>query len=328
MSLSGERSTVVVSGGAGYLGRSMLEGLCRAGIAPVCLDNYSTSRPFEDSRVSIFEVDITDAAALRAVWKKLPPVNGIFHFAARALVSESVLKPAEYFRNNLLCTLNLAEIAAEEKIPFIHSSSCAVYGVPQTLPIDETAPHAPISPYGETKRLAEEMLKQFSSARGLKTLNLRYFNPSGALDGAHHGEAHEPETHLIPNVLRAGLQGRAVPVFGTDHPTPDGSCVRDYIHVEDLIEGHARALKFLKIQPEGFWDCVNLGSGRGVSVLQVVSAAERVLNRKLEIDRRPARPGDPPTLIASIEKAKQRLGWSPSRGLDEMLQSHLYWENR
>lgn len=323
-----ESSTIVVSGGAGYLGRSMLEGLCRAGIAPVCLDNYSTSRPFEDSRVSIYEVDITDPTALRAIWKKLPPVTGIFHFAARALVSESVEKPAEYFRNNLLCTLNLAEIAAEQKIPFIHSSSCAVYGVPPRIPIDEATPHAPISPYGETKRLAEEMLKQFARAQGLRVLNLRYFNPAGALDGAHHGEAHEPETHLIPNVLRAGLRGRAVPVFGTKHPTADGSCVRDYIHLEDLIEGHSRALKFLQTQSAGFWDCVNLGSGRGVSVLQVVAAAERILGRKLEIDLRPARPGDPPTLVASVEKAKMLLGWSPSRGLDEMLQSHLTWENR
>ncbi len=306
----------------------MLEGLCRAGVAPVCLDNYSTSQPFEDSRVAIFEIDLTDAAALRSVWKKLPPVTGIFHFAARALVSESVEKPAEYFRNNLLATLNLAEIAAERKIPFVHSSSCAVYGIPPRVPIDETAPLAPISPYGETKRLAEEMLKQFASAQGLRVLNLRYFNPAGALDGSHHGEAHEPETHLIPNVLRAGLRGRAVPVFGTDYATPDGSCVRDYIHVEDLIEGHSRALKFLQMQKAGFHDVVNLGSGRGVSVLQVVRAAERILGRALEIDRRPARPGDPPTLIASIEKAKQLLDWSPSRGLDPILQSHLDWENR
>ncbi len=327
MLLSQEKSTIVVSGGAGYLGRCMLDTLCHAGVAPVCLDNYSTSHPFEDSRVTLCEVDLTDASALRAVWKRLPQVGGIFHFAAKALVSESVQEPAKYFRNNLLCTLNLAEIAAEEKIPFIHSSSCAVYGVPSQSPTDETSPTAPISPYGETKRLSEEMLRQFSSSLGLRVLNLRYFNPSGALEGARHGEDHEPETHLIPSVFRAALSGRAVPVFGSEYPTPDGSCVRDYIHVADLMEGHALALRFLQGQKDGFWDVLNLGSGRGTSVLQVIAMAERVLNRKLEVDRRQARAGDPPTLIASIEKAKQLLNWSPTHSLEQILQSHLDWEN-
>jgi UDP-glucose-4-epimerase GalE len=297
------------------------------GFAPICLDNYSTSQRL-DSAIPQYDLDVGDAALLAKTWKALPPIAGILHFAAFALVGESNQHPGKYFRNNLMATLALAEIAARENIPLIHSSSCAVYGVPNTIPIDEQTPLKPISPYGETKRQSEEILRQFSQTQGLRSLNLRYFNPGGALLGTDHGEAHDPETHLIPNVLRAGLNAKPVSIFGTDHPTPDGTAIRDYLHVEDLALGHIHALEYVRFQPKGFTDAVNLGSGRGYSVLEVIQTAERVLGKGIEQHRQPPRPGDPPKLIASIDKAERLLGWRPTKNLETILRTQLEWEKR
>lgn len=323
-----KRPTILVSGGAGYLGRCVADVLWAKGFAPVCLDDFSTSHPFKSANIPCHKIDLTDAKALDKIWKKLPPLAGIIHFAARALVSESVEKPAEYFRNNLGCTINLAEKASEMGIPLVHSSSCTVYGIPTSLPLDERMPRTPISPYGETKKMGEDILDWFSKAKGLRCLNLRYFNPAGSLSGAQHGESHEPETHLIPNVVRAGLTGKRVTVFGTKHPTPDGTAVRDYIHVADLAVGHLQGLEFLKSTTGPVCEAINLGSGKGSSVLEVIEAAEKVIGKKIGTELKEARPGDPPALVASIEKAEKVLGFSPKHSLDEILGSAVEWEKK
>ncbi len=323
-----ERPVVLVSGGAGYIGRTVAELLWDNGFQPIVLDCYSTSRPFQSETLLQHKLDLSDRSALQSLWGKLPPIWGILHFAAFALVSESYAKPAEYFRNNVLSTLNLAEAAASLDIPFVHSSSCAVYGVPSLSPIPEQVPLAPISPYGESKRVSEQILAQFCSSRGLRALNLRYFNPAGSVNPQLHGECHEPETHLIPNVLRAGLNGKPVSVYGNSYPTPDGTCIRDYVHIEDLARGHLSALDWLTKQPKGFCDFINLGSGKGYSVLEVIREAEKVLDRRIEVEICPARPADPPNLVASVEKATRLLKWSPRFGLETILRSHLEWEHR
>ncbi len=310
------------------MGRCTMEVLQDKGFQPICLDNYSTSRRLDSAAIPQYDLDVGDAALLSKTWKTLPPIAGILHFAAFALVGESSENPGRYFRNNLLATLALAEIAARENIPLIHSSSCAVYGVPAKVPVDEQTELRPISPYGETKRQSEEILRQFSQTQGLRSLNLRYFNPGGALSGSDHGEAHDPETHLIPNVLRAGLNGKPVSIYGTHHPTPDGTAIRDYLHVEDLALGHIHALEYVRNQPKGFTDAVNLGSGKGYSVLEVIQTAEKLLGKPIEQHRRPPRPGDPPRLVASIEKASKLLGWRPAKDLETILRSQLEWEKR
>jgi UDP-glucose 4-epimerase len=322
------RPSIAVSGGAGYLGRCVMDYLLQKGITPICLDNYSTGHRFFDPRIPCYEVELTDPVATREVWKQLPPLSGIFHFAAKALVGESTSHPALYFRNNLLATIHLAELAAESNVPFVHSSSCAVYGLPSSLPISESSACFPISPYGETKRISEQILYQFSKTQKLRVLNLRYFNPSGSLPGASHGECHFPETHLIPNILAAGLEKKPVSVYGKNHPTRDGSCVRDFIHVQDLSEGHWFALKYLQTQAPGFNDAVNLGSGQGQSVLEVIEAARKEWGLKLQVKFEAPREGDPPELVAQIEKAARILGWRPKLTLEAILHSHWEWEQR
>lgn len=319
------RPSIAVSGGAGYLGRCIMDYLLEKGYSPVCLDNYSTGHRFSHPDISCWEVDLANSEALAEVWKKLPPIDGILHFAAKALVGESTQKPAEYFRNNLLCTLNLAELAIRNQIPFIHSSSCAVYGIPEIVPVKEDSHLAPISPYGETKRMSEQMLHQFSLYQGLRVINLRYFNPAGALAGASHGECHTPETHLIPNVFKASLSGTPISLFGNEYQTRDGSCVRDFLHVKDLAQGHLDALTFLMARAAGYCEAINLGSGQGYSVLEIVRASEKIVGKPIPISIQPARKGDPPELVASISKAKALLGWEPRESLESILQSHWTW---
>ncbi len=320
--------TIAVSGGAGYLGRCVMDVLLAQGYTPICLDNYSRGHRFSDPRIDCFTVDLADQEALEKLWPKLPSVAAVIHFAAFALVGESVEKPDLYKRNNVGSTRNLATIAARENFPFLHSSSCAVYGVPATLPIVETAPLAPISPYGETKRDSEALLRELSQSSGLPVLNLRYFNPGGMLKGASHGERHDPETHLIPSVIRAAMEGRQATIFGDQYPTADGSCVRDFLHVEDLCHGHVAALDYLFQCEPGTWEAVNLGSGKGTSVLEVIHEVENVLGRPVDKKVLPARAGDPPELVADISKARSLLGWAPRRSLRDIVRSATDWEAR
>ncbi len=305
-----------------------MDSLLAAGFSPVCLDNYSTGHRFNHPDIRCIEVDLTDAAATRAAWTSISKPRGLFHFAAKALVGESMEHPEEYFRNNLLCTLHLAELAARDGVPFVHSSSCAVYGQPSTVPISESSPLSPISPYGETKRMSEQMLAQFCLSKGLKALNLRYFNPAGATENADHGERHDPETHLIPNLFRAIQTGNTVSIFGNTYPTPDGTCIRDFIHVSDLATGHLKAMSYLMRQTPGFIDAINLGSGKGSSVQEIVTAAEKIAQRSVKVRIEAARPGDPPKLIAAIEKAKKVLDWEPSLSLEALLRSHWQWTQK
>lgn len=317
--------TIIITGGAGYLGRCTAELLRREGLFPVLMDNFSTGRRAMVGELPCIDVDLTDKRATLEAFNKTGGASGVIHFAARALVSESCERPEEYFRNNVLSALHVAEGALATRIPaVVHSSSCAVYGLPRSIPIAEDSPCEPVSPYGESKWMVERMLNQFARHKGLGVVHLRYFNPAGSFAEASLGEAHEPETHLIPNVVGAFLSGRPVPVYGTDYPTPDGTCHRDFVHVEDLAFAHWLALKKLAegvVLPAA----INLGGGKGVSVREVIRAAGEVLGSPLPEQPMPRRPGDPPALVADTSLAKKALGWAPRKGVREMIRDHAQW---
>lgn len=318
--------TWVVTGGAGYLGRGLFLRLRSLGVPVFAIDNFSTSHRIADA--AVLEADLTKALEMVAVRKKIPgPIAGIFHFAAHALVGESHEKPELYYRNNLMAAHAVAKWSAAlaEKPVIIHSSSCAVYGTPTKLPLTENSPLAPISPYGLSKKLAEEIFNDSARSHQLRILNLRYFNPVGALEDGSHGEDHEPETHLVPNVIRATLEAKPVQIFGTDYDTPDGTCLRDFFHIEDLIDAHLAAAEYLLKQPPGHSECANLGSGRSVSVREVIAMVEKALGKKAFIEEKPRRAGDPPELMASIELARQKFSWSPKRSLEQAISAHLHW---
>lgn len=319
--------TVLIAGGAGYIGRCTAEVLKQEGFTPVILDNFSTGHREFIGDMRYFEVDLTDIEESRKVFREIGSAHALFHFAAKAIVAESCEIPEVYFRNNLLTTLNLAELALECKIAhFIHSSSCAIYGTPKEIPIFEHTATKPCTPYGASKLMSEQILYNLSRFRGLGLLNLRYFNPAGALEGVTFGEHHTPETHLIPNVVRAALSGQPIRVFGNDYDTPDGTCIRDFIHIEDLAQAHVSALRSLERKPSPDFLSVNLGAGRPMSVLDVIYCAERVFGTSIEVHILPRRPGDPPHLTADIQLAKKLLLWTPRKSVEEMLTSHYRWE--
>jgi UDP-glucose-4-epimerase GalE len=318
--------TWVITGGAGYLGRALALKLRAEKIRVVSLDNFSTSHRNNDS--DLIEVDLTDAPLLAQIWKQIPgPIAGVFHFAAKALVGESNAKPAEYFRNNFLAALNTVDLCGADgsRPVFIHSSSCAVYGIPDQLPLTESHRLHPVSPYGASKKIVEEMLAQMAITKKVRVLNLRYFNPVGALSDLDHAEAHEPETHLIPNAIMAALHGTALPVFGGDYGTPDGTCLRDYFHLEDLMEAHQVAAMHLLQQPESYTEYFNIGAGQSTSVLAAIRLVEKAVGKPIRTEVKTRRPGDPPHLEASIAKAARILGWKPSRTLESAIQSQVRW---
>jgi UDP-glucose-4-epimerase GalE len=320
-------SKIIVTGGAGYLGRCMVDRLQANGLAPVIFDNFSTGHRDRVEGVECIEVDLADAHQAAEAFNRVGEVRAVIHFAAKALVGESCQQPAVYFKNNLLATIHTADLCVKHRIPsLIHSSSCSVYGVPQEIPITEEAPHQPLSPYGETKSVAERLLHQMHRHQGLKVLNLRYFNPGGSL-GGKFGEHHEPETHLIPRVVSSLLQDAVIEIFGDDYPTPDGTCIRDFIHVSDLVDAHLRAINVLESGRE-IPQALNVGTGQGVSVRQLIQCAEKVLDRKARVDIRPRRPGDAPKLVASGERAKAVLGWAPKLSLEDIIKDHYLWIRR
>ncbi len=317
---------VAVTGGAGYIGRCTAEVLKDQGYQPILIDNFSAGRRAVVGELTCFDVDLTNRENTIAAFKKMGVLEGVIHFAAKALVGESVERPEEYFRNNILATLNVAEATSVcGSPPLVHSSSCAVYGIPKSLPITEATPLGPVSPYGETKRIAEQILTQYVNHRQLRVLNLRYFNPAGSIKGATLGEAHDPETHLIPNVVLAHLDKKAVTIFGTDYPTPDGTCIRDFIHIEDLVNAHLAAIQFLSKQEQAIDLALNLGAGKGSSVKEVIRTCEEVVGAPIQVVEEARRPGDPPELVASIAKAREILQWEPKRSLKEMLSDHVAW---
>ncbi|MDQ0394798.1 UDP-arabinose 4-epimerase [Labrys monachus] len=320
--------TVLVTGGAGYIGSHACKALRRAGYLPVSFDNLAYGHEWAVKWGPLERGDLLDKARLSEVIRAYRPL-GVLHFAAFAYVGESVVEPAKYYRNNVVGSLNLLEAMREEGVgTLVFSSTCATYGIPAGLPITEDTPRHPINPYGATKLHVERMIADFGPAYGLASLSLRYFNAAGADPEGEIGEDHDPETHLIPLVLDAAAGRRPdVSVFGADYDTPDGTCVRDYIHVTDLADAHVRALDALrKGVPSGAY---NLGNGLGFSVREVLSTVERVTGRPVPFRVSERRPGDPAALVSDASKARAELGWEPQMpALDDIVRTAWAWHQR
>jgi UDP-glucose 4-epimerase len=296
---------ILVTGGAGYIGSICVEQLLNAGHHVGVFDNLSEGhRAAVDPRAAFTAGDLADLAPLREVFARFQP-EAVMHFAANALVPESMVNPTKYFRNNVGHGVNLLDACVAAGCRrFVFSSTCAIFGTPATVPIHEDVAKAPINPYGESKLMFERVLDWYGQIHGLTSVCLRYFNAAGAT--ARFGEHHRQETHLIPNLLKVALGQRPhVEIYGTDYPTPDGTCVRDYIHIVDLAQAHMLALTCP--QSERF----NLGSGDGYSVRQVLDAARQVTGHALPAIEKPRRPGDPPKLVADSAKIRRVLGWRP-----------------
>lgn len=313
---------VLVIGGAGYIGSHTARALKSAGHEVIVFDNLSTGHEFLAQGFELVKGDLLDADALARV---LPRSEVILHFAAHAYVGESVTNPKKYFRNNVeggLCLLNAALAAGVKKIVF--SSTCAVYGEPAKIPIVETTPRQPVNPYGVSKLFFEQALGAYDLAYGFRFACLRYFNAAGADESGEIGELHDPETHLIPLALRAaaGL-GPELQVFGFDYPTPDGTCIRDYIHVNDLASAHVKAVERLASGQNSF--SVNVGTGTGASVREVISAVEDVTGKRVPHKMCPRRVGDPPALVADPTQARTMLQWKATRGLREVVETAWHW---
>jgi UDP-arabinose 4-epimerase len=317
--------TVLVTGGAGYVGSHVCKALHRAGLIPVTLDNLVTGHRWAVKWGPLEVGDVRDDNVVADVMLR-HKVTAVLHFAALSLVGESGGKPFEYYDANVRGALSLVSAMRRcgvERIVF--SSTCAVYGVPDNLPIEESQPVRPINVYGRTKLAVENFLTDMANAGAIRTALLRYFNAAGAdLDG-EIGEAHLPESHLIPLAIQAALErDRPISVFGKDYPTADGTCERDYVHVEDLAEAHVQALEFLERTPGGH--AFNLGTGMSVSVRQVLGAVERVTGYKVSTIEAPRRPGDPPRLFAAPGKAERELGWIATRSdIDTIVSSAVRW---
>jgi len=320
--------TILVTGGAGYVGSHACKALARAGYRPVAYDSLIRGHREAVRWGPLVQADLADAKRLIDTIKSFD-VAAVLHFAAFAYVGESVEEPGLYFRNNVANTLTLLEAMRTSAVRHIvFSSTCATYGVPERVPITESAPQRPVNPYGESKLMVERMLHWYGAAHGFTHAALRYFNAAGADPEGEIGEAHEPETHLIPLVLQAAMGQRArIDVLGTDYPTPDGTAVRDYIHVQDLADAHVRAVQLLL--RGGLSITVNLGTGIGHSVREVIAAAERVTGRRVPRREAPRRFGDPPVLVADPSRARELLGWRATHSdLDTILKTAWAWHSR
>jgi UDP-glucose-4-epimerase GalE len=311
---------VLVTGGAGYIGSHVVWWLREHGHEPIVFDDLSTGHAEAVRAAPLIRGDLCRSEEVMAVFAQHRP-QAVMHFAARSLVGESVSNPRRYFHDNLIGALHLFDAMQRHEMPFfIFSSTAATYGTPTETPIPEEHTQIPINPYGDTKLTIERMLAAYDKAYGLRYATLRYFNAAGAAPDQGLGERHEPETHLIPLVLQVPLGRRpAVQIFGRDYATPDGTCVRDYIHVLDLAEAHGIALERLAAGSESL--ALNLGTGAGHSVLEVVSAAREVTARTIPAQDAPRRPGDPPVLVAGVEKALRVLAWKPRYTLHDMIES-------
>lgn len=319
---------VLVTGGAGYIGSHTCKALAQAGYLPISYDNLS--RGFRDAvRYGPLVVgDIADRATLDAALAEHKPI-AILHFAAVAYVGESMADPVLYYRNNTAGALSLIEAALAAGIDkLVFSSTCATYGMPKTLPIDEDTPQQPINPYGRSKRMVEQMLQDIGAVSPLRSVALRYFNACGTDPDGEIGENHDPETHLLPLAINAALGlGPQLQVFGTDYPTPDGTCIRDYIHVTDLADAHVRALSYL--EKGGATTAINLGTGSGFSIREILTAVEQVLGSPVPYQVSPRRPGDPPSLVALAEKARDVLGWEAKHSdIETIVRTAAAWARR
>jgi UDP-glucose-4-epimerase GalE len=313
---------VLVVGGAGYIGSHACRVLRSQGHEVIVYDNLVTGFARLAKGFELVEGDIADTGTLTPALRR---VDAVMHFAAHAYVGESVTNPRKYFRNNVESGINLLNTCVDNGIKkFIFSSTCAVYGVPVKVPITEENPREPVNPYGITKMIFERALEAYDTAYGLRYAALRYFNAAGADESGEIGELHEPETHLIPAALEAVVGTRPeLEVFGTDYPTPDGTCVRDYIHVNDLAEAHVSALQYL--EHGGNSAAVNLGTGRGTSVKEILDAIEKVAGKPVPRRLSPRRAGDPPALVADPRRAEQLLKWKAKRSLDDIVSTAWKW---
>ncbi len=320
-----ERGTtlvVLVIGGAGYIGSHTARALKRGGHDVIIFDNLSTGYELLASGFELVRGDVLNALELG---KALKQVDAIMHFAAHAYVGESVTNPRKYFRNNVEGGLSLLNTALESGVKkIIFSSTCAVYGEVTKVPIEENIPRQPVNPYGVSKLFFEQALEAYDRAYDFRYVALRYFNAAGADESGEIGELHDPETHLIPLALSAAAgTGPALQIFGTDYPTPDGTCIRDYIHVNDLASAHVKALEHLGSGKSSL--AVNVGTGTGASVREVLSAVEKITGKPVPHKTAPRRPGDPPALVANPAKAQGLLGWKATRGLHEIVSTAWNW---
>jgi len=314
---------VFVTGGAGYIGSVCVEELLNAGHAVTVFDNLSEGhRAAVDARANFVEGDLADRELVQRSVRDAK-AEAVIHFAAHALVGESMTNPGKYFRNNVASGLNLLDAAVAAGVrKFVFSSTCATYGVPERVPMTEDLPQRPVNPYGESKLMFERMLHWYEELHGLEFVAFRYFNAAGASE--RFGEHHRVESHLIPNVLKVALgQKPHCEIFGTDYPTPDGTCIRDYIHIADLAQAHILALAPGR---RGFF---NLGNGGGYSVREVIQACEKISGQKITALEKPRRPGDPPRLVAAADKAARELGWRPKfPKLEDIVATAWAWHRR
>jgi UDP-glucose-4-epimerase GalE len=319
---------VLVTGGAGYIGSHACKALAKAGYTPVAYDNLIYGHKEAVRWGPFVEADLADKETLQATLRK-HDIAAVMHFAAFAYVGESMEKPQLYFRNNVVNTLTLLDAMLEAGIKAtVFSSTCATYGTPDTVPITEAEPQKPVNPYGETKLMIERALHWYGQAHGSRYVALRYFNASGADPEGETGESHDPETHLIPLILDAALGRRAqIDIYGIDYPTPDGSAIRDYIHVQDLADAHVKAIDYLMRGGDSI--ALNLGTGQGHSVREVIAAAERVTGHRIPRREVGRRAGDPPALVADPRRANDVLGWRPVMSdLDSIIKTAWAWHCR
>ena len=317
-------STILVTGGAGYIGSHVVKELLRQKYQPVIYDNLQTGHQKATKNALFIRGDLSDPVKLKETFQT-HAIDAVMHFAADCLVGESVQNPLKYFNNNVKNSIKLIEIIEEFKIKkFVFSSSAAVYGEPKKIPITEDHSCCPTNPYGETKWIFERVLQAYHDAGILNFISLRYFNAAGADPEGELGEDHSHESHLIPLVIKAALDRTSVPVYGTDYNTPDGTCIRDYIHVTDLANAHILALR--KLEQGKHSGIYNMGNGNGYSVREVIETVKKVTERKVTAIESPRRPGDPARLVASSEKIRHELGWIPKYpDLETIIETAWEW---
>jgi UDP-glucose 4-epimerase len=320
---------ILVVGGAGYIGSHMVKAFLQKGHTVIVVDNLSTGyRDAIDPGARFYELDIADTSALKHLFNAQKP-DAVVHFASFIQVGESVIAPDKYYQNNLVATLSLLDAMRDAGVnKFIFSSTAAVYGKPDYVPLDEVHPKLAINPYGRSKWMVEQVLQDYDRAYGLKSVSLRYFNAAGADPEGVLGERHDPETHLIPLILQVASGRReSIYVYGQDYDTPDGTCIRDYIHVCDLVDAHVKALRYLDAGNDS--TAFNLGNGNGFSVKEVLVAAEKVTGKTIPVIYGDRRSGDPPRLVADASLAKAVLGWSPQYSeLEQILGDAWVWEQQ
>lgn len=319
---------ILIVGGAGYIGSHVNKELNKRGYETVIFDNLSYGHEDFVKWGNFERVDLEDVERLRELFCKYP-IDAVMHFAAFTYVGESVEDPQKYYMNNLKNTLNLLQVMLEFDVKyFVFSSTCATYGNPLKIPITEDHPQNPINPYGRAKLMVENVLEDYSRAYGLKYVALRYFNAAGADADGEIGELHDPETHLIPLILDAASGEREdIKIFGTDYNTPDGTCIRDYVHVTDLADAHIKALEYLK--NGGKSDFFNLGNGNGFSVREVIETARKITGKNIKAVEDARRPGDPPVLVGSSKKAREILKWEPKYDeLSKIVETAWKWHEK